>query len=282
MGEISSFRLIGKTSAYQTKFYPNTELKNFQNRWTPEETLLFSWFDASDKSTINLSGGVVETILDKSSNGASLTAKAASSQTKNQTLISRGHNSLDVISLDGNDFYSSSPIALSSSGNLTCFIVCNTSVVDNPTDSIFSAVGATSFQFQAGDSSQFLCELTATGLGGTTTGVSAAGDFSGSYHIFELVMNFSSSQCLIYADGSDITNAPLAYTTKLDTNKVFRVFTNRGNSQQPSGFLAEFLIIENVDQQTRQKMEGYLAHKWGISDNLPDSNPYKFQPRYFI
>jgi hypothetical protein len=87
---------------------------------------------------------------------------------------------------------------------------------------------------------------------------------------------------LIYVDGSDITNTPLAYTTKLDTDKVFRVFTNRGNSQQPAGLLAELSIIENVDQQTRQKMEGYLAHKWGFSDNLPDSNPYKYQPRYFI
>ena len=282
MGKISSFRLIGKTSAYQTKFYPNTELKNFQHRWTPEETSLFSWFDASDKSTISLSGGVVETILDKSPNGASLTAESASGQTKNQTLIPRGHNSLDVISLDGDDFYSSSPLALSNSGNMICFIVCNVSTINSHVDSILSAIGATSFQLQSGHGAEFLCELQAGPGAGVSTGKSTFGDFSGSYHIFQVVLDFTSSEALIYVDGSDITNTPINYSTKLDINKVFRVFSNRSTAQQPSGFLAEFLIIENVDQQTRQKMEGYLAHKWGISDNLPDSNPYKFQPRYFI
>jgi hypothetical protein len=282
MGNMRPFSLLGKTSVYRTQLYPEIKLKNFQHRWTPEETSLFSWFDASDKSTINLSGGVVETILDKSPNGASLTANIASGQTKNHTLIPGGQNSLDVISLDGEDFYSSSPVALSSSGNLTCFIVCNVTTVDNAIDSILSAIGLTSFQLQAGNSSQFRCMLNASGIGGTTTGPSTHGNFIGLYHIFEVVMDFNSSQCLIYVDGSDITNTPLAYTTKLDTDKVFRVFTNRGNSQQPAGLLAELSIIENVDQQTRQKMEGYLAHKWGFSDNLPDSNPYKYQPRYFI
>ena len=26
---------------------------------------------------------------------------------------------------------------------------------------------------------------------------------------------------------------------------------------------------------TRQKVEGYLAHKWGLSGNLPSNHPYK-------
>jgi len=34
--------------------------------------------------------------------------------------------------------------------------------------------------------------------------------------------------------------------------------------------------VENTDEATRQKMEGYLAHKWGTTDKLPSSHPYKF------
>lgn len=30
----------------------------------------------------------------------------------------------------------------------------------------------------------------------------------------------------------------------------------------------------------RQKLEGYLAHKWGLTNNLPSDHPYKYEPPY--
>ena len=281
MGDISSFRLIGKTSAYQTKFYPDTELKNFQYRWTPEESSLFAWYDASDNSTLTINSGIVEAIADKSLNNNSLLA--GSSSVKNQTLIPGGQNSLDVISMDGDDNYFTQNMNLPSSGNLSIFMVCKIDAIDSPLDSILSAIGSTSFQFAAGNISEFRGQLAANGIGGSNTGVSTHGNLGGVYRIFALTMDFTSSQqCLIYADGTDITNTPIAYTTKLGSPKTFRVFANRANAEKPSGFISEVVFAENTDEATRQKMEGYLAHKWGTSDNLPVSHPYKYQPRYFI
>jgi hypothetical protein len=42
------------------------------------------------------------------------------------------------------------------------------------------------------------------------------------------------------------------------------------------GSVYEFLIFsENLFDDNRQKIEGYLAHKWGLSNNLPANHPYK-------
>ncbi|MDC3319935.1 hypothetical protein OAV61_09255, partial [Flavobacteriaceae bacterium] len=42
------------------------------------------------------------------------------------------------------------------------------------------------------------------------------------------------------------------------------------------GMVAEVIIVESsVSDNDRQKIEGYLAHKWGLAANLPADHPYK-------
>jgi len=43
-----------------------------------------------------------------------------------------------------------------------------------------------------------------------------------------------------------------------------------------NGYIGEIIIFESaVDSDTREKVEGYLAHKFGIESQLPSSHPYK-------
>lgn len=43
------------------------------------------------------------------------------------------------------------------------------------------------------------------------------------------------------------------------------------------GVLYEFLIYDtSIDTDTRQKAEGYLAHKWGFFDQLDPNHPYRY------
>ena len=263
-------------SLYVRSASGNTKTREFIFKpWSPTMASLFAWYDASDNSTLTINSGIVEAIADKSLNNNSLLA--GSSSVKNQTLIPGGQNSLDVISMDGDDHYVTQNMNLPSSGNLSIFMVCKIDAIDSPLDSILSAIGSTSFQFAAGNISEFRGQLAANGIGGSNTGVSTHGNLGGVYRIFALTMDFTSSQqCLIYADGADITNTPIAYTTKLGSPKTFRVFANRANAEKPSGFISELVFVENTDEATRQKMEGYLAHKWGTTDKLPSSHPYKF------
>ncbi|MFN8791984.1 MAG: hypothetical protein ACK5Y2_11070, partial [Bdellovibrionales bacterium] len=42
--------------------------------------------------------------------------------------------------------------------------------------------------------------------------------------------------------------------------------------------VAEVIILQNTDQNARDRIEGYLAHKWGLAGNLPVGHPYKNSP----
>ena len=47
-------------------------------------------------------------------------------------------------------------------------------------------------------------------------------------------------------------------------------------SEEPfDGFIGEIIIINSVEDSDRQKIEGYLAHKWGLSTDLPSDHPHK-------
>ena len=48
-----------------------------------------------------------------------------------------------------------------------------------------------------------------------------------------------------------------------------------------NGTIHEIIAIQNaLPESDRQKIEGYLAHKWGLEDNLPNDHPYKtYAPR---
>lgn len=49
-----------------------------------------------------------------------------------------------------------------------------------------------------------------------------------------------------------------------------------GIGQFWSGPCGEIVITNNVlSTIDRQKLEGYLAHKWGLTSNLPESHPHK-------
>ena len=45
------------------------------------------------------------------------------------------------------------------------------------------------------------------------------------------------------------------------------------------GDLHEFIVYNApVSTPDREKLEGYLAHKWGLEGDLPIGHPYKTSP----
>jgi hypothetical protein len=51
-----------------------------------------------------------------------------------------------------------------------------------------------------------------------------------------------------------------------------------GNDAFPMlGYIAEVIICDAILSSTdREKVEGYLAHKWGLESNLPNTHPYRY------
>ena len=69
---------------------------------------------------------------------------------------------------------------------------------------------------------------------------------------------------LEFDHGSDITQETFIGGSNYWTNRVWR------------GAYCEFIFTDGTeDLETRQKIEGYLAWKWGLQSKLPSDHPYK-------
>jgi hypothetical protein len=87
-----------------------------------------------------------------------------------------------------------------------------------------------------------------------------------------------------FVDGADTG-------TQSDTNSATQLNTIIGGAATVVGAttprtdilakmdLSEFIATDaHLSTSDRQKLEGYMAHKWGLTDNLPANHPYKNAP----
>jgi len=99
------------------------------------------------------------------------------------------------------------------------------------------------------------------------------------YFILGAIYNYGSNYFLdlngtLTARGSSETNATVT-TSVLSIGFGYPV-TTTGDSQNFQGNISEFVATTgNISLQTRQKIEGYLAHKWNTKAYLPSDHPYK-------
>jgi hypothetical protein len=84
-----------------------------------------------------------------------------------------------------------------------------------------------------------------------------------------------------------IDEGPLVYTqvdggseaseaSETSTVAYWNKISNLAGGQSANMLLSEIVMTPSaLSESDRQKLEGYLAHKWGISANLPVGHPYK-------
>lgn len=242
--------------------------------WTPAaDNLLVSWYDPYDEATITESGGLVSQLDDKSGNGNHLVQGTGSAQLTTGTRTINGYNVLDG---DGTRYMEKTAFSTPASGDISIFGVCVIDAIDIGTDSLWSLNSTTNdMQFQANNGSQFDARIGASGIGVNDS--ATGGPYAGP-SVFNTRFDFNGTGTYaIFVDG--VQESPGAtYTTKLDTPQDLQVFTNRAALQQPDGAFGEIILTEDVTTTTREKIEGYLAHKWGLAANLDAGHPYKTTP----
>ena len=59
------------------------------------------------------------------------------------------------------------------------------------------------------------------------------------------------------------------------TNVGYSIGGQYNTPRRTHGVMGEIIMVETTDTNTRQKIEGYLAHKWGLTSSLPNDHPYK-------
>tara|TARA_R110001592_G_scaffold102305_2_gene288946 strand:+ start:1345 stop:4500 length:3156 start_codon:yes stop_codon:yes gene_type:complete len=248
--------------------------------WTPADwngTKL--WIDAGDTATHTVVGGYLVGISDKSGNGNTLTNTVGT--TSQPTITTGGLNSKDVITFDGvNDFLQntnnivSAPfnifvVGTNSGGSGRKYVFDGASNTGTPTPRALLALNETA-STPAGNTVKVWAGGSAT-TGWGITGYNQPVD--GTSWIMN--SNYDGTTSNFYKNGvsivSDYTIGDGGYTSG---------FTLGANWSATADFyggdIAEIVIVEGtLRTQGREKVEGYLAHAWGLESELPAGHPYK-------
>lgn len=247
--------------------------------WTPAElgASLALWLDAEDSASITLNGSTVSQWDDKSGNGRNISQAVASQQ---PTWNTTGLNGKPTIDFDGtNDFLKNA--TFEPAGAVSCFLVFNrdsnngAAVVAQRTDGIFEIGGSFGENYRD-------ITFTATGAinpslgfdlinGGVTQDIMLVVQYDGSG---TNATDFTAR--LNGASQAIVNSSALGYVEETG-------FSIGGRAVQDlsyyNGRISELIFTNSQSPLSDvQKIEGYLAWKWGLAENLPADHPYKTTP----
>jgi hypothetical protein len=253
--------------------------------WNPSMISTALWLDASDSttlfttdvgSTLVTSGDTVGRWNDKSGNSLNV---SQSSSSQRPTYALNALAGKPVLVFDGSNDILFRSTGLNNVPNVTIISVFR--VVTAAGADLFMGIGATG----------------ATGAirgiyrDNTSNALWSAGwarDFTstldtdpgGGYHIFGLMNTSLSTPNNFQAHRDGVVQIGSSGGGNLDNTAAgFSVGSLRGSAvatYYSNIETAEIVVLTSAaDTTTRQKIEGYLAHKWGLTANLPNDHPYK-------
>jgi len=251
--------------------------------WNPTFIKTALWLDAADASTITESGGSVSQWNDKSGNNFNASQGTSAER---PTYVTNAVGNKNALLFDGVDDF---------------VVVAHNNLLNMQLDpsAVFCVykqdVNGTGFRlFQKDDGvGTFADSLFGSPQNFTSVAAAYGDSYSPAYTPGDVaIQSFTWDGSLItnWLDGTlatpgtvfngtivggsiDTTNTPAASTDDLYIAKRNNPGSSEGNFQ---GYICE-IIFSNLNLSTieRQKVEGYLAHKWGLTANLPADHPYK-------
>jgi hypothetical protein len=251
--------------------------------WTPAELTTTLWLDASDATTITQSGGAVSEWRDKSGNVRHASQGTSGSR---PTVSDAAQNALDALSFDGtDDFFSlASALPLANSGSFDVYFAGRPNHPGSQRGIVRhypSNDGAGSWGVNIGTSGQARVVHHITFGNNSTGGISSPAVFTADQNsiasfAYNTAGGSTSAQRWILRHNA---GAPLSETAG-NTSSNFGAGTEVGRGSTTGNYykgLMYEIIITGAEAGTadRQRVEGYLAHKWGLTASLPSDHPYK-------
>jgi hypothetical protein len=267
-------------------------------QWTPALITTALWLDAADASTINATSGAVDGWNDKSGGGINF----SSSSTLRPATGSESLGGKNVITLDGTNDNMNAGNALNSvwtGSAFNIFYAAKNNNVDSSSGIILAKTCGSPLNLR-----QFSSTIRTNRSQLTAHYTPDTSNFT----IVNGSTNITNSQWVICSQaytntgsGSADTTTRVAMTVNgaVETPVVAAFAGNLGTIPSASGLLsigaivgdgtqnvlnlngaiAEIVVTSSVlSTLNRQKLEGYLAHKWGLTANLPSDHPYKVNP----
>jgi hypothetical protein len=243
--------------------------------WTPAQISTALWLDASDAATITEVSGAVSQWDDKSGNDRHATQGTAAAR---PVIASAAINGLDVVRFDGvNDGLIGSPI-WSGSGAGAAFVVYKPlSTAGTYTRTIFgqSSTGVSGTwrliqyrtQFVIGDPYFAGFSADMTDSVSPTTDAKIGG------------WTYNGTTGVLYRTGNQTDTDSLSLSTASANYTIGRAGTASPAAEYAPVDVAEIVALTSMPSDaTRELIEGYLAWKWGLEDDLPALHPYKSAP----
>ena len=228
------------------------------------------WLDANDSSSIINTAGSVSEWRDKSGNNLHMVQGNAANQ---PTTGSQVQNGLNVISFDGDDYLTKNPSNISDFDQTWLLVTeINTGSVTNSGQGLIAYSNwGDGWHVRANNNSNFRGKLYKnSGTLGTTQFVT--NQLTG-YQLFSFSFDRTNLKYSSFRNGT-VKDSMLTDTTALPENKIIRIFAGSTNTKNLTGKLAEVICIKSASVSDRQRVEGFLAHKWGISSQLANSHPF--------
>ncbi len=231
------------------------------------------WLDANDTTTLTHVDGNVSQWRDKSGNNQNLSQDTNASKPATGQTTQNGNN---VVSFDGTDYLQRNYSNILNSG-LSCYIVAaiDTGGISNAGDSIISYGygGDGRWELRAGNTNNFNSKVGKNSTWLSTANRTVSFD---NFHLFTLNFDSNGSTFSSWVNG-EIQNDALSDPFVLADKQKITLMGNRANPTQTlGGKVAEVIFVRNTENTVRLRMEGYLAHKWGINASLQSSHPYRF------
>lgn len=241
--------------------------------WTPSEITTDLWLDASDTDFFTLDdSNNVEQWDDRSGNNRHA---IQTSSALRPTLVTGGLNSQDTLSFNGSSQYMTHAVITSNPTDLHIFAVSkytgsNSGVLwghRSDTTRLIQLTwqSNTELNLQLRSSVSSLVTVSKTVSSGQW--INASAKFSA-----------STSEHNVWDHGIAATQN----TTDFAGQNFSSSTESIGVTFSPSlaayfeGQIAELIVINGLVSTTdRQNIEGYLAHKWGLTEKLPSNHPYK-------
>lgn len=266
--------------------------------WTPAELNTALWLDAADTSTITNTAGAVDQWADKSGNARNFTGTTTTRPTTNANTL----NSKNVLDFAGDYLTSASAAStwtfLHNTTGSSVFFVVKAGTGSNP-DAAYAVLGTDGFasanrgiiivyedRSSIPRNNAFSSSVT-RGTVGTWAVINEAVDqwTPNAYQVLGVVTDpgnatAASRQSARFNGGSSLANnANTSSASASAPTNTLQIGASGASTFALTGSLAEVVIVSGLISSTnREKMEGYLAWKWGLQANLPGGHPYKTNP----
>jgi hypothetical protein len=265
--------------------------------WSPAEISTALWLDAADASTVTESSGLISQVNDKSGNGRNFTASGGA----RPTYTSNGLNGKNIFTFGGSQWLTSADAAstwtfLHSTSGSSVFMAAKPGDTSDP-NTIYSFCGTNTggstgvgyvlnYDDRPSQSrNNALATSAARGVSLNFAFLNITGNDAIAANVPSIIAHrgdpgnaTASLRSIINVNGdANLANNSATFAAvSTDPSATLQVGANSAGGIPLVGYISEFIVLSSVaTQNTRQRIEGYLAHKWGLTANLPSDHPYK-------